>query len=561
MAARSRTAAGARSVAEPDDGSAAQATVAEAVAGALASAGVELAFTFPGGGSNLALLDALQARSVRTVLTRSEVGGGLMASTVADITGRPSALIVGLGPGAASAMNGVAHAWLDRSPVVLIADRYSDADAATTGHQVLDQRAMYAPVTKAYVSATPDDVAGAMQRALELALEPPRGPVFVEMRRDHARMPSVPAMRPAGTLSTSAGDAASASDRAAAARLIAAARKPIILVGDEARRDLDPALIVALAERLRAPVLSSYKGKGVFPERHPLAAGIVTGAEIERPLLAEADVLLGVGLDPVELLARSWPYDADVVALRLADAADSYLDPRVTLTGPLEASLGALSRDVGDVMSEWSDGDAAVRGARMRDSLRATGGPLSVWRAVEVAQEIAGDAVVTVDAGAHMFAATWFWQSNRPNRFHISNGLATMGFAVPAAIGAALAQPGETVIAFTGDGGFTINAAELETAARAGANVVVVVLNDASLSLIRVKQDDIGLTRSNVDFVRSDFASVARGLGAHGARAATEDELRSALAAALAKSGPALVDVEIAGTEYAQIHGRIRNAR
>jgi acetolactate synthase-1/2/3 large subunit len=195
----------------------------------------------------------------------------------------------------------------------------------------------------------------------------------------------------------------------------------------------------------------------------------------------------------------------------------------------------------------------------MLDSLRAEGGRLSAWRAVEVAQEVAGDALVTVDAGAHMFAATWFWRSERPNRFHISNGLATMGFAVPAAIGAAIAEPGETVIAFTGDGGFTINAAELETAARTGTKVIVLVLNDASLSLIRVKQDEIGLERSDVDFVRSDFAQMAESLGAAGARASTEAELATAVEAALAHDGPTVVDIEIDGSEYAQIHTRIRN--
>jgi acetolactate synthase-1/2/3 large subunit len=158
-----------------------------------------------------------------------------------------------------------------------------------------------------------------------------------------------------------------------------------------------------------------------------------------------------------------------------------------------------------------------------------------------------------------MFAATWFWRSERPNRFHISNGLATMGFAVPAAIGAALAAPAETVIALTGDGGFTINAAELETAARAGAKVIVIVLNDASLSLIRVKQDEIGLDRSDVDFVRSDFAAVAEGLGVRGARASTEGELRAAVEAAVSAPRTTVVDVAIDGGEYAQMHRLIRS--
>lgn len=307
-------------------------TVADAVAAALVEGGVEVAFTFPGGGSNLALLDALRARGAKTVLTRGETGGGLMASTLADITGRPGVLIVGLGPGAASATNAVSHALLDRSPLLLVADRYSEADAQTTGHQVLDQAALFAPVTKGCVDVGPDDAHQAVARAIELALEPPRGPVLIEMRRDRARMPARPADESGPAV---VAEPTADRDVAGAAAALRAARRPLILVGEEARRDVDPAAIVDLAELLDAPVLATYKGKGVFPESHRLAAGILTGAEIERPLLAEADLLIGVGLDPVELLARPWPYEAEVIALRRVGAHDAYLQPRWQLAGEI----------------------------------------------------------------------------------------------------------------------------------------------------------------------------------------------------------------------------------
>jgi acetolactate synthase-1/2/3 large subunit len=530
-------------------------SVVDAIAAALVEAGVQIAFTFPGGGSNLALIDALHRRGVRTVLTRSEIGGGLMAATIADITGTPGVLIVGLGPGAASAMNAVSHAWLDRSPLLLVADRYAEADAHTTGHQLLDQRAMYAPVTKAQVDAAPGDVADEVTRAIAVSLEPPRGPVLIEIRRDRAGQPS----RPRSPTPAPSVDGGPSGDVPGAARTLARARRPVLLVGEEARRDLDPSLIVALAESLTAPVLTTYKAKGVFPERHPLAAGILTGAEIERPLLAEADVLLGIGLDPVELLARPWRYAAQFIAVRRRALLERYLRPSHELAGRLDTALERLQSALDTPCSEWVEADIAQRVSTMMQPLQAVGTSLSAWRTVEVAQELAGDAIVTVDAGAHMFAVTWRWRSDRPNRFHMSNGLATMGYAVPAAIGCALACPDELVIAFTGDGGFTINAAELETAARAGARIVVVVLNDARLSLIRVKQDESGLTRSDVDFLRSDFAAIAEGLGVRGVRASTEPELRDALEAAISEPRSTVVDVAIDGTEYAELHRRIRS--
>jgi acetolactate synthase-1/2/3 large subunit len=526
------------------------------MADALVAGGVEHAFTFPGGGSNLSVLDALQARRIRTVLTRGETGGALMASTVADISGRPGVLVVGLGPGLASAVNGVSHALLDRSPLLVIADRYSAADARTTGHQLLDQQAMLAPIAKACLEVDAASAHETTTRAIELALAPPRGPVLLEVPRDTAGLPSptrLPAIR-----GRPAADVTANGDLAAAVAALADAQRPLILVGEEARRDVDPRAIVALAERLDAPVLATYKGKGVFPESHRLAAGIVTGAEIERPLLSEVDLLIAVGLDSVELLARPWPSTAAVLAVGRAAGADSYLKPRWALGGAIGSTLSGVRSQLGQLRSEWAADDASARASAMREPLRTVSAGLSAWRAVEVVQDVVGDALVTVDAGAHMFAVTWFWRSERPNRFHISNGLATMGFAVPAAIGAAIARPAEVVVAFTGDGGFTINAAELETAARAGARPIVVVLNDASLSLIRVKQDEIGLERSNVDFVRSDFARVAEGLGVAAARASTEAELRDATREALGRGVATVIDVAIEGDDYGELHRRIR---
>jgi acetolactate synthase I/II/III large subunit len=534
-------------------------TVADAVAAGIEAAAIRVVFTFPGGGSNLALLESLQARGILTILTRSEAGGAFMAAAVADVSGTPGVLIVGLGPGAASAVNGAAHALLDRSPLLIIADRYSEADAATTGHQLIEQGAMLAPVVKARAETVADDVAETVARALAITLDAPRGPVLLEMPRDSARMPAWDFDRVEPTHRRPEADGLKG-DVSAVSSVLDSALRPILLIGEEARRILDPSLLVQLAERFEAPVLTTYKAKGAFPESHRLAAGILTGAEIERPLLTEADVMVAIGLDPVELLARSWPYEAQMVAVRHAADLGRYLPVHWELIGNLDVGLRRLLAVIDRPSSQWDPSDAVQRGAYMRDQLRTGTHILPIWRVVEVAQELLGDPVVTVDAGVHMFGVTWFWRSERPNRFHISNGLGTMGFALPAAIGLAIASPSESVLAFTGDGGFTINAGELETAARCGAKVIVLVLNDASLSLIRVKQADVGLSRSNVDFVRSDLARVAEGLGARGARAASEPELRQALLDALAAPLTTVIDVAIDGTEHADLHRRIRGA-
>jgi acetolactate synthase-1/2/3 large subunit len=528
--------------------------VAGVLAAEIAAAGITRVFTFPGGGSNLPVLECLDDLGVGVALVRSEDGGAFMAATTGDLTARPGVLLVGLGPGAVSAANGVAHAWLDRSPLVLVVDRFSAGEAQSSGHQLIDHAALFAPITKAQVVLTAEDPGAAVRDAFELALSHPRGPVLLELARDVARSPAGDG-RPATAARTAAARTTGLDEAVSA---LADARRPVILVGLEARY-ADNGALVALVERLSAPVLATYKGKGAFPESHPLFAGIFTGAAIDRQVLERADFLLGVGVDPVELLPRGWSYDAPMLALRCHfDAQDEYFGARWTVVGPLGDILDETARALDETRSEWSLDEVKTLAKSVLDSLRVAGGTLTAWNAIELVQAEVGDAIVSVDAGAHMFAATWFWRSAARNRFLISNGLASMGYAVPAAIAAALAEPQETVVAFTGDGGFVLNAAELETAARLGAKVIVVVLNDASLSLIRVKQDEQGLTRCPLDYLTSDFAALAVSLGVHGATARDESELRRAVQAAREADGTTVVDVRIDGSEYTELNRLIR---
>ena len=288
---------------------------------------------------------------------------------------------------------------------------------------------------------------------------------------------------------------------------LSAARHPVLLAGLEASRALDAGALAALAERLGAPVLTTYKAKGVLDERHPLWAGIVTGGALEAPLLEAADAILTVGLDPVELLTKPWPYAAPL-ALRACDAGAGYGAPKAVWVGDLALAVAWLAerlpqRPATDVRAHREGALAALR--------IASDSPLTAWRIVEVlGEELPADTVAAVDAGAHMFAATWFWRAVQPRRFLISNGLATMGFAVPAAVAAA--REGFAV-AITGDGGMAYGAFELETAVRLGARVLVVVVDDASLSLIRIKHEARGHDRSSLDFGAVGFAAVAAGLG------------------------------------------------
>ena len=431
-------------------------SVADAIASGVVSAGLEIAFAYPGGGSNLAVVDALRRAGARVVLARSEGGATFMAAGVSELTGTPGLVLVGLGPGTANVVNGVAYTFLDRVPMLFLTDAYGPAEAATTTHQLIDQRALLAPVTK--WSATLDPAAAPEQiaEALRIALAPPLGPVHLDLSRGvaGAAVSALPvleqrAVEPVG-------------NAVGGATVVAEASRPLMLVGLEAIASVPQEDLVALAERLRAPVLVTFKAKGVFPERHPLFAGLLTHAAIEAEFVGGADALLGVGLDPVELLPKPWSFPAPVVSLRAVSWLDEYFAPAFSAAGDLGALVRGLSAELPETRSTWTPAEvSAVReGFLGRLRIPAEGSPAS-WEVVEaVLAEAPDDAIVTVDAGAHMFAATWFVRPSASGRFLMSNGLSTMGYAIPAAVGASLARPGRAVIAFTGDGGALLHGTE-----------------------------------------------------------------------------------------------------
>jgi acetolactate synthase I/II/III large subunit len=510
-------------------------SVADRLAETLAAHGVERVFGFPGGGSNLALIDALDRAGVAFVLTRGEVAAAIMAATTAELAGVPGVVVVGNGPGLTSVVNGVAHAHLDRVPLLVISDRFTDAEQGLTGHQILDQRALLEPVVKWSATLAPETVAETAAHALAVAGAAPCGAVHLDVPRDVASAPG-------GGRPREASPRAPSGDLGAVVEGLAGARRPLLAVGLEART-IDVAM---LAERLGAAVLTTYKAKGALPADHPRWAGILTGGEIERPVLDGSDAVLALGLDPVELLSRPWTATAPVYALRTCDAGLDYLRPRAHWIGPLETGVEALGESAGG----WPEAEIASEREAMLARLRLG----DTWRFITALRdELPPRTAVSVDAGAHMFPATVFWRADGP--FLMSNGLATMGFAVPAAIAAALADPDAVSLAITGDGGFAYHGFELETAARVGAKVVVVVINDASLSLIRIKHERPGRT---LDFGPVDFGRVGEALGVAGAVVRDVGELRAAARDALARPGSTVIDVRCDGREYGETLRAIR---
>jgi acetolactate synthase-1/2/3 large subunit len=305
--------------------------------------------------------------------------------------------------------------------------------------------------------------------------------------------------------------------------------------------------------RFHIPALVTYKAKGVVPDDHAWFGGVVTNGALERDVLTRADLFIGVGFDPVELIARPWTYPQPIVSLtswRMDQRVAPFIDEVV---GDLCALLG----DIGGMLAssiEWTETEVRRFTAAQRDRMRpAPNGDregLLPHRVVDLCVERYRGARITVDAGAHMFPVMSLWPAREPGDVLISNGLSTMGFALPAGIGAALLDRSRPTVVFTGDGGLLMCLGELRTAARERLPLRIIVFDDRDLSLISVKQRQRGYNTDSTQMGPVDWLSVGSGLGLVARSVDSEASLAQCLRETEDAAGPVLIGARIDGREY-----------
>lgn len=511
------------------------APVARRIVAGLQAGGARRLFGVPGGGPNLAKLGAAADHGIPFVLCHTETAACIAASTFGLLSATVGAAVVTRGPGVASAVNGMAQATLDKQPLVLVGDTVSAADRSWVGHQEFDQPALMRPVTKWSGVVGHTDTARTAEAAARLAAAHPQGAVHLDM--DGA----VPGESPPPPPDLPSRRTAPADLR----EMVRRAARPVLIVGTgalpwvgEVRR------VVAGAG---CPVLTTYHAKGLIDETTPEFGGLFTSSLPEAALLGRSDLVLAVGVDPVEPLPRPFRYEAPVIEINPWPHSRRFFPGRARVEGPAGPILESLAADLAG--NRWEEGAGRAVWRAARRSLWEDGPGFTPHQVVrEVADWSAreGGVTVTLDAGAHFLVAMPFLPATRPRRVLISNGLSTMGYALPAALGAALARPGRPAVCLTGDGGLGMTPAELETLARTGADAVVVVFNDAALTLIELKQLPGQGGRGAVRYDPIDYAQVARACGMPGVVA----ENRSQLAAALAGPRPRLIDARIDPAAY-----------
>ena len=507
----------------------------------LKTAGLDRAFGVPGGGTSLDLMAGLRNQNIDTIITGREDAAMIMAGVSGVLAEAPGLAFSTKGPGLASASNGLASAALDRMPALLISETFGEEELEFLSHQVLDQEALVDPILeKAGAERLSCDQA-AVEKWLRLPLTSPS--VMFPDASDF-RNP-VPSSSP-----SSNEPPLQELDLVRASDLLSQASNPVVVVGLEAARMSITPDLRALVNKLAAPVLCTYMAKGSVADDDPHYAGIFTGGAIEQACMKAADLIILLGLDPVELIRKPWAYDAPVLDICEQTHDPHYLEPAARLEGPLAETLKKVTALA--AKSDWQLYDIEKLKSGFLAGM-AEGGSADLSSAAVVkaaARAFAGQPRLCVDAGAHMFSACAFWPAAAPRDVLISNGLATMGFALPAAIAAALHDPDRGAIAMTGDGGLMMCLGELKTAAQTGANITVLVFNDARLSLIDIKREDRQMPDMGLSWTPPDFAVVARGFGFEAWRVDTAAGLDNALQQAASGSGPRLIDIRIDASGY-----------
>lgn len=506
------------------------------------------------GGASLPLYDALHASGIRHVLARHEQGAGFIAQGMARATGQAGVCFGTSGPGATNLLTAIADAKLDSIPLIAITGQVPRAMIGTDAFQEIDTYGLTVPITKHnYLVRSAAELLEVVPEAFRIATSGRPGPVVIDLPKDvQTERIGVGALPEPGRADPP--PALREADLQRFAALLDEAKRPVLLVGAGAIASGATDALRRIAETTDAPVAATLLGLGCLPHDHPLFLGMVGmhAAPYTNLLLEECDLLVGLGVrfddratgKAAEFCPRARIVHVDIDASELGKIKKPCLGVQADVRAVLDAlapRLRAAARPA------WRQRLAELRARHPLD----TDGEADVCRPYGLVRRAAGllgpDPIVTSDVGQHQMWAAQAFPFRRPRQWLTSGGLGTMGFGLPAAIGAALVYPDRTVACFTGDGSLLMNLQELATAAEERVNVKLLVMNNGHLGLVRQQQQLFygGRFAASRFHAEPDFAAIARGFGV-AARDLGEaaDPLR-VLEEALAEPGPCLINVPI----------------
>ncbi len=516
--------------------------------------GIRTIAGIPGGG-NLPLYDALsQSDKLTHVLARHEQGAGFIAQGMARVTGQPQVCFATSGPGATNILTAIADAKLDSIPIICITGQVPRALIGTSAFQEVDTYRLSIPVTKrSFRVRAPSDLLEIIPEAFRIAASGRPGPVLIDVPKDVqsevVELNGWPEPgRPDSPLPPAMADVRQA------ARLINSARRPVLFLGGGVIHSEAGPLAVRLAEKASVPVTTSLMGLGAIPADHPLSMGLIGmhAAVSTNMILEECDLLIAAGVrfdDRATGKAAEFCPDAKIIHIDIDPGEIGKLKAAsVGIAGDIHKVLEALLPLVGDsARKEWLDLVSGLKEKHRplipdRNDLRTPYGLI-----LRTADLLDKNAVIATDVGQHQMWTAQVYPFRRPRQWLTSGGLGTMGFGVPAAIGAALACPDRTIVCFSGDGSLMMNIQELATAVQERVNVKIVVLDNHCLGLVRQQQDMFyGRRLFACDYtLPADFVKIAEGFGMKAFDLDAGPDPLGTLADAMGERGPCLVRARI----------------
>jgi acetolactate synthase-1/2/3 large subunit len=534
-------------------------STAAATARALADAGITRVFGLPGG-EVLMLMDELRRAGIDFVLMRHESNAGIAAAVYGKLRGQPGVVLTTLGPGAANLMLPLCSSYLDQEPLLAISAQIPDDFPASHTHQLLPLHDVYRPIARYVDKITSGNVFDVVPRALEKCMERPFGASYLTLSAREALKPSVGfGVQGSGVQRSVKGSGftvqGSVTDVRAQAHALAAAlgsaRRPLVVIG----LSIDPANAARMrrwVSEWNLPVAVTPKVKGIVDETAANFVGVVGGMAADGVMcdaIAAADLVVGLGLDPVEV-DKTWHADRPIHWVLESPNAGGVVPAGVVFVDHA-AMLDALIDQPPPAM--WSSPFKEFQEKRERMLNDRAGSAGTMWPG-DIVQALASvmpaETIVTTDVGSHKYLFGQYWPSRQPETFWMSNGLSGMSYGLSAAIGAKLARPDAPVLAAVGDGGFSMNAQELESAERVGAPFITVVLEDGSYSLIKISQAGKKLEPYRTDFRPIDTMKMAEACGVAGLRTSNPDELAAAAKQAVDRRRSLVIAVPVNDADY-----------
>ena len=503
------------------------------------------------GGAILPIYDALgQSTAIHHVLARHEQGAGFMAQGMARVSGLPAVCLASSGPGATNLLTAIADAKLDSIPLVAITGQVPRAMIGTDAFQEVDTYGLSIPITKHnFLVTSAEELLEVIPRAFQIAASGRPGPVLIDIPKDvqtqAIEVSEWPA--PGAALPFAAADDEAI---ATAAAMINAAQRPILYLGGGVVHSGAAAVAVALAEKANLPTVMTLMALGAMPVDHPLALGMLGmhAARYTNLALDECDLLIAVG-------ARFDDRATGKVAAFCHQAKIIHIDIDPAELDKIKTAHIGITADVGEALAQllpaveknerkiWVDRNNLLK-TQFPLHMPDLANPRSHFGLIQsVAACLDNDAIVATDVGQHQMWVAQAYTLRRPRQWLTSGGLGTMGFGVPAAIGAALAEPKRTVVCFTGDGSIMMNIQELVTAAEENVNLKIVLMDNASLGLVHQQQTLFYGERLFASQFKAspDFIKIAQGFGI----AAVDLDLAAnpcaALMEAISRPGPCLI--------------------